>query len=155
MTREIMTRKASDNVYLHKDFHGALSLAIDYLDERYGADAVREFLRRFAERYFAPLNAELRASGLSALKAYFEKLYEKEGGDAVMECSDNELRLEVRFCPAIRHMREKGFTVARLFRETTQTVNEAICAGTPFSATLAAYDEETGRSIQIFSRRPK
>ncbi|MFH0796159.1 MAG: hypothetical protein V2A65_03775 [Candidatus Omnitrophota bacterium] len=36
MTKETMSRKASDNIYLHKDFHGALSAGIEYLDRHYG-----------------------------------------------------------------------------------------------------------------------
>ena len=49
-----MRRTASDNVYLHKDFHGALSAGIEYLHQRYGEDAVREYLRRFTLAFHAP-----------------------------------------------------------------------------------------------------
>lgn len=61
--------------------------------------------------------------------------------------------LKVKACPAVMHMRENGYPVARLFHETTKTVNEALCEGTPFEAELAEYDEETGRSVQRFYRR--
>jgi hypothetical protein len=50
-------------------------------------------------------------------------------------------------------MRKQGYTVARLYKEVTQTVNEAICDGTAFRYELLEYDEETGRSVQRFSRR--
>ena len=49
--------------------------------------------------------------------------------------------------------REHGYTVARLFVETTRTVNEALCEGTPFIAELLEYDDETGRGVQRFTRR--
>jgi len=42
MPKEVMRRQASDNRYLHRDFHGAMSLALEYLRIRYGEDAVRE-----------------------------------------------------------------------------------------------------------------
>jgi len=45
MPKEAMTRRASDNVYLHKDFHGALSIAIDYLDRNYGEAACTILVR--------------------------------------------------------------------------------------------------------------
>ena len=66
---------------------------------------------------------------------------------------DGEERLVIRVpaCPAVRHMRRQGYPVARLFHETTRTVNEALCEGTPFCAELAEYDPETGRSVQIFT----
>jgi len=50
-------------------------------------------------------------------------------------------------------MREEGYRVARLFRETTAAVNDALCEGTPYSFELLDYDEKTGRSVQRFYRR--
>ena len=50
-------------------------------------------------------------------------------------------------------MREKGYPVAELFVETTRTVNEALCEGTPFAAELVQYDDANGHSIQRFYRR--
>jgi hypothetical protein len=153
MPREVMECKASDNVYLHKDFHGALSGGIEYLHTHYGADAVREYLRRFTNSFYAPLKEDIRERGLVALKEHFEKLYETEGGDVEVTLSPDELRIDVPACPAVTHMRAKGYPVARLWVETTRTVNEALCEGTAFQAELLEYDEETGRSVQRFSAR--
>lgn len=153
MAKEIMDRRASDNVYLHKDFHGALSVGIDYLHERYGTEAVREYLRQFTLTCYAPVRARLAKKGLPALKEYFEKVYAAEDGDFDIELTDNELVLSMRSCPAVTHMHAKGYKVAALFYETVKTVNESLCVGTPFSAELAEYDETTGRSVQRFFRR--
>lgn len=38
MPKEIMRRQASDNIYLHKDFHIALNYGIEYLFQHYGED---------------------------------------------------------------------------------------------------------------------
>ncbi|MHB8899539.1 MAG: hypothetical protein ACYC6Y_12390 [Thermoguttaceae bacterium] len=152
MVHEIMHREASDNAYLHKDFHGALSAGIEYLHETYGEEAVRQYLWQLARSYYAPLTASLAERGLLALEEHFRKLYELEGGVVRIERTDDELRIEVEACPAVTHMREHGYAVARLFRETTGTVNRAICEGTPFAAELVEYDESTGRSVQRFSR---
>ena len=153
MAREVMERRASDNVYLHKDFHGALSTDIEYLHAHFGEDAVRDYLRQFTVIYYAPLIAELRGEGLPALKRHFEELYAVEGGEVDIMLSDDELVLTVHACPAVKHMREHGYMVARLFRETIKTVNEALCTGTSFAAELVEYDDATGRSIQRFYRR--
>jgi hypothetical protein len=153
MTKETITRRAADNEYLHKDFHGALSVGLEYLEKNYGERAVREFLHRFATTFHAPLTEAVNRRGLVALKEYFAKLYDVEGGDVRITLSEDELSIEVAACPAVTHMREQGYTVARLFSETTRTVNEAICESTPFMAELVEYDEQTGRSIQRFYRR--
>ncbi len=153
MARQIMHRAASDNAYLHKDFHGALSAGIEYLHETYGEEAVRQYLLQFARAFYSPLTQSLVSRGLIALEEHFRKVYEIEGGVARFARSASELQIEVEACPAVMHMREHGYPVARLFRETTDSVNQAICEGTPFAAELVAYEEETGRSVQRFYRR--
>jgi len=151
--KEIMHRQAAERVYFHQDFHGALSCGIEYLHAHYGARAVREYLREFALTFYAPLRQAVREQGLAVLKDHFERLYRLEGGEARFTLSADELVICVAACPAVRHMRASGYPVARLFHETTRTVNEALCEGTPFVADLAQYDPQTGRSVQRFSRR--
>ena len=152
MPRKVIHRKKSDNVYLHKDFHGALSASIDYLQRRYGEQAVREYLRRFTNAFYAPLKADLARRGLVALKEHFEQVYLAEDGDVSFSLSEDELVIEVSQCPAVMHMRRQGYPVTSLWSETTRTVNEALCEGTDFESELADYDEQTGRGRQCFRR---
>ncbi len=148
-----MRRRAGDNVYLHKDFHGALNQALIYVEEHFGADALREYLYEFARAFYAPLTSRLREDGLAALRQYLEGVYALEGAECRIEESSDELILHIPRCPAVSHIRKMGLTPTPHFRETTRTVNEAICEGTPFKAELLEYDPETGRSVQRFSRR--
>jgi len=151
--KETMRRQAADHPYFHRDFHGALSCGIEYLHTRFGEQAVRDYLREFALTFYAPLRAALRERGLVALREHFAKLYEAEGAEARFDLRADELTIRVAACPAVRHMRAHGYPVARLFHETTRTVNEALCEGTPFAAELSDYDPETGRGVQRFFRR--
>jgi len=148
-----MERRASDNEYLHKDFHGALSCGIEYLHQHYGEKAVREYLWDFTLSFYAPLRNDLKERGLVALKEHFENVYRIEGGKAEFDLSDSELIIRVAACPAVTHVRKLGYGVARLFHETTDTVNKALCHGTPYAAELVDYDSETGRSLQRFYRK--
>lgn len=151
--KETMRRQASDNQYLHKDFHGALSTGIDYLDRAYGEHAVRDYLRRFTRSFYAPLISDIEARGLIALEEHFRRVYEQEGGQIRISGSDSELVLQVNACPAVTHMRAHGYVVARLWVETERTVNAALCEDTAFAHELLEYDEETGRSVQRFTRK--
>ena len=151
--KQVMHRNAVDSVYLHKDFHGVLSCGIEYLHEHYGEDAVREYLREFTLTFYAPLRQALREKGLAVLKDHFEAVYRQEGGEAQFELSDDELVIRVAACPAVQHLRAAGYHVARLFHETTRTVNEVLCEDTPYIAELIEYDPQTGRNIQRFRRR--
>jgi predicted ArsR family transcriptional regulator len=153
MAKLVMHRTASDNKYLHKDFHGALSSGIEYLHETYGPEAVREYLHQFAQSYYAPLQEQIAAHGLAALSEHLESIYAIEGGAVSIELTPDVLTLRIDHCPAVAHMREHGYKVARLFSETSRTVNEAIVEGTPFMAEMPDYDEATGQSTQIFRRR--
>ena len=153
MSELVMRRKAGDNTYLHKDFHGALSVGLDFLRENYGEQAVREYLRQFTKSYFAPLRQELIQDGLPALARYFQKTYETEEGRVEIEQTDGELVVRVAACPAVMHMREHNYAVSPLFYETTKTVNDALCEDTPFAAELVEYDEQTGQSVQRFWRK--
>jgi len=155
MAKEVMKRNASDNEYLHKDFHGALSAGIDYLEKHFGEKAVRDYLRDFTRAFYAPLIDDLKERGLVALKEHFKNIYRIEGAEIDMDFSENELVIKVAACPAVTHMREHGYSVARLFYETTRTVNETLCGETPFTAELLEYDEATGRGVQRFYRREK
>lgn len=153
MAKLVMERRAADNPYLHKDFHGALNCGIAYLHRQFGAEAVREYLREFVRRWHAPLRERLAAEGLGALKRYFEAVYSLEGASVRFEEGPDELVLHVEACPAVMHLRRLGAEISPLFVETTRTVNEALCEGTPFGAELLSYDPQTGRSTQRFFRR--
>ncbi len=153
MPKQTMHRDAGDNRYLHRDFHGALSAGIDYLHEHYGEEAVRAYLWQFARAFYAPLTTALQERGLVAMEEHFRQLYDLEEGVVSIARTDDDLRIDVDACPAVTHMRAQGYTVARLFRETTDTVNRAICDGTPFTAELISYDERTGRGKARFYRR--
>ena len=154
MARDTMTRKAADNVYHHMDFHGALSTGIAYLEQRFGPEAVREYVRQFARKFYAPLIRDIRTRGLGALRRYLHLLYAREGGRIRMESSEDELLLEVRLNPAVAHMRRQGYAVAPLFLETSRTLFEALCEETPYAAQWIRGDGETGRCAVRFTRRP-
>jgi hypothetical protein len=153
MPKRVMDRRAADNEYLHKDFHGALNCGIVYLHRHFGEEAVREYLRDFGRRWHAPLRQRLLTEGLPALRRHFETLFGVEGATVRFEQTPDELVLHVEACPAVAHIRAQGGEASPLFVETTRTVNEALCEGTPYLAELLSYDPQTGRSVQRFRRR--
>lgn len=153
MAKQVRTWRASEHAYLHKDFHNALNIAVDYVLQRHGPEAARAYLRQFARAFHAPLIGDLRRRGLIALKEHLERLYALEGGVVRCRCSDDELRVETEFCPAVRHIRQSGHTPSPAFVETERAVADALCEDTPFAFELVSYDPATGRSVQRFYRR--
>jgi hypothetical protein len=148
-----MKRQASDNTYLHRDFHGALNQALVYLEEKFGAGAVREYLRQFARSFYSALTHEIKEKGLEALRDHLERIYTLEGAKFSLKCSPDELVLTVDACPAVAHIRKMGLPVSPRFAETTRTVNVAICEGTGYEFELLEYDGKSGRRVERYSRR--
>jgi hypothetical protein len=153
MAREVIRRNAADNVYLHKDFHGALSAGLAYLEQRYGAAALRDYLRQFALTFYAAVTLAMKERGLVALREHFQRVYTLEGGQIDITFSEDEMLVKVEACPAVAHMRQHEYAVAPLFYETSRTVYAAICEGTPFVSEWLVYDEQSGRTVVRFYRR--
>ena len=153
MSKQTITRKASDNSYLHKDFHIALNYGIEYLHEKFGKDSVREYLTQFARAYYSPLISSIKEQGLLAIKEHYEKIYEIEEAVFDMSFSLDELIIHLSASPAVMHIKAKGHSVSKLFRETVATVNKTICENTIYDSELLEYNEGNGAYRLRFFRR--
>ena len=136
---------------VHKDFHGALSYGLQFLEERHGANAAEAFLSGLAESVYKPLAGAIRERGLAALRDHWQNIFEVEGGDCEMREEDGVLILEVHRCPAVTHMLEQGYRVAEHFCEHTRIVNEAVCRAAGYESAVE-YDQEAGSCTQRFWR---
>ena len=153
MPRQVMDRRASENEYLHRDFHGALSSALIYLEDRFGPEAVNEYLAGFARNFYEPLREQLRSEGLPAVAERLRHVYAEEGAQVRIELAKDELVARVDTCPAVAHMRKQGYEVSPLWHETLNAVNEAICEGSDYAFELLEYEPSTGASVCRFFRR--
>ncbi len=146
---KVMTRKASDNFYLHKDFHGALCYAIKYLEENFGAAAVREYFEQVGSSYFSVLSDKLKKEGLSALEDHFTKIMTLEAGEFDFSYEGSTLVLRVSKCPAIMHLKSINALFTDSFCESTVVVNETICKNAGYQCSCE-YQKGEGKCIQKF-----
>ena len=151
--KDKVRRIASDNEYLHKDFHMALNNGLEYLEKKYGSDAVTEYISDFAKAYHAPLKADLQKRGLPAVRDYLEKIYAAEKNPILITISEDELIAETDKCPAVEHIIKNGSKPHPLYSETANTKYTEICRNTSYAFELLEYDSETGRSKMRFYRR--
>ena len=146
--RKALDCKASDNAYLHRDFHGALCYALKYLDETLGEDATREYLEQVAETCFAPLSEAIAERGLLALEEHWRRVFSTEGGDwEIAYDADGALTLTVRQCPAVAHLKSIGQFHTPRFCETTRIVNAIVCRRASYEASCE-YEPGAGRCVQ-------
>ncbi len=154
---EKMERRAADNKYLHKDFHGIMNLGISYLQEQYGDDSVIEYLQQYTKVFHKPLIDRIKGKGLSALEEYFKNIFEIEEvpGDVSFEKKDGELTVKIAKSPDVVHIVKSGLKPAPMLIETTRTIGQTLADETGYSYKLNNYDEQTGASIQRFYKEAK
>ena len=153
MAKKVINQKASDGTYYHPDFHTALNYGIDYLYKSLGEESVREYLRQFANAYFAPLKKALQDKGLLAIKEHYEKIYVTENAVFEIHISDDELLIHLSESPAVMHIRAGGHPVSSLYYETVATVNKEICQNTLYDCEVVDYNHENGAyQIRFYKR---
>lgn len=155
MQKITMKRKASDNKYLHRDFHVSADIGIAYVGNNFGDEAVIEYLSRFAVAYYKPLIENIKEQGLVAIKNWIEKTYEKEeASDAVKISLDNDkIVVEVLYCPAIKAMKEQGHIPSKWYKYTTSTVNQVIAENSGLVFLMDGYNELTGKTKYSFIKK--
>ena len=137
-------------IAVHKDFHNIMSFSMQYLLDEHGPEAVEEFLRINARNIFKPLIAAAKVGGLPAIEKHFRYLFLIEDADFDLYWDKNDvLVLEVHKCPAIHHLKARGFMVAEGFCESTRITNEEICAAAGLTCSVE-YDQDKGCCVQKF-----
>ncbi|NIA15946.1 MAG: hypothetical protein GWP08_17930 [Nitrospiraceae bacterium] len=136
---------------VHKDFHGALSFGLQFLDDAYGPEDVQDFLGGLADTVYKPLVNAIRLRGLDALREHWQTVFDLEDGEIEWHDADGTLELHVLRCPAITHMQAHGYAIADHFCEHTRIVNEAVCRAAGYEAEVE-YDQAQGRCVQRFRR---
>ncbi len=150
--RLFMDRKASDNKYLHRDFHVSADIGIAYVGNNYGDDAVKEYLVQFARSYFSLLAQNVKENGLIELDKYFHKIFdaEEKGNYISAELTEKSLKVKILKCPAIEFMKESGRTPSKWYGETTKTVYPELAKMCGVKFDLISYDDETGAAEYVF-----
>ena len=137
---------------LHKDFHGYHSFILQYVQREYGKAFLEEGLRRIGRVVYAPIAERLSKEGLVYFAAYWKEIFELEEARCQIELKDDRLLLTVIECPAVCHIKSKGWSVAPSFCEHTRIVNEEICRKAGYECSVD-YDQNKGRCLQTFWKK--
>jgi hypothetical protein len=149
----VTEKKASDNKYLHKDFHIALNLLLTYLYNNFGKDSMVNYLKQYSRAYYKPLNQKLKSGDKEVLVDYFKDIYEKEEWPVNITCHENSVEITQTACPAVSYIVQKGGKLCPYYRETYSTVYKTLCEDTPFEYSLEYFNDETGACKQLFIKK--
>lgn len=149
---EIMDRRASQNEYFHLDFHSSLNMGVEYLGKNYGKDVLEDYLKQYTLHVYKTLIEQVRAQGLSALKAQIEETYRLEHAeDAVKtQLDEKSLHVNVRYCPGVRQLIGTGRKVSTWYPYTTETVMRTIAEESGLRFEMEKYEAEMGAAEYAF-----
>ncbi len=153
----IMDVKASENEYFHRDFHISGERGLRYVGEKFGDDAVVEYLKRFTKAYFAPLIEKIKKNGLCEMKKHIESMYKIEKCPENVNCvlEEETLTVTVSECPGVFYMKTSGYEPSRWYIENTRTVNSVIAEECGYKFELVSYNEDNGASKYKFIKKEK
>ena len=135
----------------HADFYFAINATFRFILDRLGIEGLRRYWREMGEKYYAPVSQRWSDGGLSAVAAYWREFYKAEPGAEVdVSEHENEVRLDVRVCPAIKHLRDHGREIAPCFCQHCHFVSEAIAAPANLTVRVSGGN---GSCVQRFVKR--
>ncbi|MBO7329614.1 MAG: hypothetical protein J6W00_12685 [Lentisphaeria bacterium] len=125
---------------IHKDFHGLTCATLHYLCDNYGEEAMREVLTGTAQKVYETIHEKLKQGDPGELLEFWEYYFKRENGDFEIEKYEDEIRLIVKDCPALRHLVKLEQEPDPILCDATRIFNDALTENTPFQIST----EQTG-----------
>ena len=111
------------------DFYIAINATFRFVLGKFGIAGLREYWMDLGTQYFAPVTARWSAGGQPAVAEYWRAFFAAEPG-AVVEVSEtkDDVTLDVKVCPAIKHFREHSREIVPCFCQHCYFISEAMAA---------------------------
>lgn len=133
------------------DFYFAIHATFRFVLGKFGITGLREYWRDLGTKYFAPVSARWSTGGLPAVAEYWRAFFAAEPGAEVEVGEGSEaVTLDVKVCPAIKHLRERGREIIPCFCQHCYFIGEAMAA--PAGMTVRI-EGGNGACRQVFFHR--
>jgi len=142
-----------DTGELHRDFHLATNLAIDFVVEHYGQAALTELFNRMGKDVYRSIHQGLEKDDPSELMEHLNYYLTRENADYALAENADGFILQVNKCPAVEHIRKSGTRLSPHFHRQYIEISNALCDGTPWQCETKIIEE--GKYRQTFSRRKR
>ena len=138
--------------YLHPEFHVSMDRGSGFVLDTYGMEGLQEYLTQFTLAFHVPLLANIREKGLAAIADYLRWLYDTEEAPDALELDQKagELAVSIRYCPAVKYMKGRGYTPNASYEYCTSMVYEALAQASGLGFEMCSYDHETGAAAYRF-----
>jgi hypothetical protein len=111
----------------HADFYFAINATFRFILRHHGEEALRKYWRDIGSGYYKPVSQRWGERGLTGVADYWRAFFKVEpGAEVEVVESAEEVWLEVKTCPAIKHLHDHGREIVPSFCQHCYFVNEAI-----------------------------
>lgn len=113
----------------HADFYFAINATFRFILTRFGLDTLRRYWHDMGASYHKPVSERWLQGGLPAVAAHWRAFFDAEpGAEVEVIYAPDEVRLEVRTCPMIKHLREHQREIVPCLCQHCYYVSEAMAA---------------------------
>ena len=112
------------------DFYFAINATFRWIQDNWGEEGLRAYWQALGREHFAGVTRRFEAEGLAGVRDYWQDLFAEEPGAEFSVTQDaDRVLLDVRVCPAIKHLREHAREIMPLYCQHCAEVSQAICDG--------------------------
>lgn len=132
------------------DFYVAINATFRFVAKRFGPEGLRRYWTELGRQYGAPVTEGWRAGGLPAVAAYWRAFFAAEpGADVQVREESAAVVVEVKTCPAIRHLRQHGREIVPQFCQHCYFASQAMGEGANVEVRVCGGN---GRCTQTFAQ---
>jgi hypothetical protein len=100
------------------DFYFVVNSTARHIHDQYGKDVLIDYWRSLGREYYHQRVADWREGGLEAIAEDWKQYFLREPGAEVETIVEPEvIHLDIRVCPAIKHLRASGRDIVPYFCE--------------------------------------
>jgi hypothetical protein len=111
------------------DFYFAINSTFRFILGRKGIEGLRRYWSELGTAYYQPVGKAWKERGLSGVAAYWRAFLAAEpGAEGEVREGEDRVEIEVRVCPAIKHLREAGREIVPCFCQHCFYQGEALAA---------------------------
>lgn len=109
------------------DFYFVINATFRFIEQRFGHVGLRRYWQELGSTYYAPVTTAWKLGGLPAVAGYWRAFFDAEpGAEVQVDSTPDQVSLNVRVCPAIKHLRAHAREIVPCFCQHCYYVSEAM-----------------------------
>jgi hypothetical protein len=117
------------------DFYFAINATFRFIERQLGRGGLERYWQELGSKYYAPVTAAWKQGGLPEVGRYWRAFFDAEpGAEVQVNVAADSVTVDVRICPAIKHLRAQGREILPCFCQHCYYVSEA--AASPAGLTV-------------------